>query len=262
MGKIILGIFIGVGALVCLAIFWVSLTSSQSASPALGAETAAMSESPEISLSAAKLWSDYQENEVAADNAYKGKRLLVRGQVSGISKDFLDKTYLTLATPNEFMPVHANLRSEYVSAAAHIFRGQIVSAKCDGGGMIVGSPILNDCSLVQGQQGSIPRSSDSAEPSQAANPQDDQPPIVERKSSPSAPLPAGIAQLVAQEAVLNDRCRGGSGDDDATGKACAARDMIFKQIEAEGWCWGHDGQAEADRDWEPCPGSSAKTENP
>ncbi|MBS0586373.1 MAG: hypothetical protein JSS37_00065 [Proteobacteria bacterium] len=64
--------------------------------------------------------------------------------------------------------------------------------------------------------------------------------------------PEEVAQLIAQEETLNDKCRGGSGDDKATQKACDERDVILKKIEAKNWCWGHDDQIGADRVWERC----------
>lgn len=64
--------------------------------------------------------------------------------------------------------------------------------------------------------------------------------------------PQDVAQLMAQEEMLNDKCRGGSGDNKATPKACDERDVILKKIKAANWCWGHDGQIGADRAWERC----------
>lgn len=61
-----------------------------------------------------------------------------------------------------------------------------------------------------------------------------------------------VVLLIAQAETLNDKCRGGSGDDPATEKACGERDVIFRKIKAKNWCWGHDGQVGADRTWEPC----------
>lgn len=66
--------------------------------------------------------------------------------------------------------------------------------------------------------------------------------------------PKEVAQLIAQEEALNDKCRGGPGDDKATQKACDERDAIFKKIKAKNWCWGNDGQTGADRVWERCKG--------
>jgi hypothetical protein len=57
---------------------------------------------------------------------------------------------------------------------------------------------------------------------------------------------------IATEETLNDKCRGGSGDDPQTWQACRERDALVKKLETEGWCWGHSGQIEADRQWELC----------
>ena len=64
--------------------------------------------------------------------------------------------------------------------------------------------------------------------------------------------PSEVAALIAREVQLNGKCRGGSGDDPATMKACAERDTLVKQIRAHGWCWGRDDQIEADKQWEKC----------
>jgi hypothetical protein len=63
-----------------------------------------------------------------------------------------------------------------------------------------------------------------------------------------------VKSLIAEEEKLNDKCRGGPGDDKETLKACDERDSVFGEIKARGWCWGHDGQIEADKVWERCPG--------
>ena len=57
---------------------------------------------------------------------------------------------------------------------------------------------------------------------------------------------------MAQEEALNDKCRDGSGGDEATLEACNERDVILGKIQARNWCWGHEGQIGADRTWEPC----------
>jgi hypothetical protein len=67
-----------------------------------------------------------------------------------------------------------------------------------------------------------------------------------------AKVPANIAALIKTEDKLNDKCRGGSGDDPATMKACDQREKYVKKLEKLGWCWGHAGQIDADRTWEKC----------
>ena len=78
-----------------------------------------------------------------------------------------------------------------------------------------------------------------------------------KMSCDAAPLasdtpPKDVALLIAQAETLNDKCRGGSGDDPATEKACGERDVVFRKIKAKNWCWGHDGQVGSDRTWERC----------
>ncbi len=64
---------------------------------------------------------------------------------------------------------------------------------------------------------------------------------------------ADVQELITKWSKLNDRCRGGSGDDPATWRACSERDVLFKQIQTRGYCWGAEGQIEADKTWQKCP---------
>ena len=78
-------------------------------------------------------------------------------------------------------------------------------------------------------------------------------PPVKAHAAPAATAPADdVASLLARERKLNDRCRGGSGDDPATMKACDERDVLVKKLQARGWCWGREDQIEADKKWEQC----------
>jgi hypothetical protein len=107
-----------------------------------------------LQVSAMKLYVDYQRNEVAADNVYKGRLLAVQGIVASINKDFLDKIYIELAAPNEFENVQAHMDVGNESKAAALQRGEPVTFLCIGGGMIVGSPMLEKCSFVEVQDSS------------------------------------------------------------------------------------------------------------
>lgn len=96
-------------------------------------------------VTAAKLWTDYDANEVSADNRYKNRSLAVSGIVDSIDKNAFNDVYVSLRSPNEFMPVHATLKSSQVSIAGNLTKGQQVVVNCTGGGRLVGTPILNDC---------------------------------------------------------------------------------------------------------------------
>ncbi|ENZ79594.1 MULTISPECIES: hypothetical protein [Ralstonia] len=70
-------------------------------------------------------------------------------------------------------------------------------------------------------------------------------------------VPDDVAHLIAQEDLLNQACRGGSGDSPTTASSCDARDATYKAIRARGWCWGHKDDTGADRRWVKCaPGDA------
>ena len=134
----------GISALILVAFGFLAAgslnTSGSSSSSSKGA-----SATPDYTLTAVELWREYQANEVAADSKYKGKTLLVSGEVVGIDKDFLDNAVLSLRTRNEFMSVKATLDDSQKSGAASLSKGSMVSLLCKGNGAILGSPTLKDC---------------------------------------------------------------------------------------------------------------------
>lgn len=51
-----------------------------------------------IEIAAADLFAAYNENEVAADSKYEGKKLKITGTINNIGTDILDNVYITLDT--------------------------------------------------------------------------------------------------------------------------------------------------------------------
>ncbi|HZZ86074.1 MAG TPA: hypothetical protein VFE30_16205 [Anaeromyxobacteraceae bacterium] len=96
-----------------------------------------------------RLWQDYEANEVAADNVYRGKTLKVRGTVSSVDKDFMDNIVVHLASPNEFMNTMATVQKAEARQAAQLSKGQRISLICEGKGRVMGSPSLDDCTFAQ-----------------------------------------------------------------------------------------------------------------
>lgn len=114
--------------------------------PAEAAEAAEAVEAPvALKVAANKLFADYEANEVAADNQYKGQLLEVSGTVAGISKDFTDKVYVEVATGNPFSSIHARGIADDV--AAGLSKGAKITLVCQGSGLVMGSPILEDCQV-------------------------------------------------------------------------------------------------------------------
>lgn len=69
-----------------------------------------------------------------------------------------------------------------------------------------------------------------------------------------APVPASKSAktMIAEWDELNDRCRGGSGDDARTWSACDARDALGEKIDSAGWCQGKIGEWVGDAKWHRC----------
>jgi hypothetical protein len=133
--------------------------TSNNTTPSSGTASPAASQAPALKVSAGKLFVDYQTNEIAADSVYKGRSLMVTGSVSSISKDFAGSPYILLATSDEFMPVHANLKEIEAPAAATLSPGDVVIVVCKGDGMVLGSPILSDCVFQRQTAYPVPQNS-------------------------------------------------------------------------------------------------------
>lgn len=66
--------------------------------------------------------------------------------------------------------------------------------------------------------------------------------------------PKDVQSLIEKTEILDDKCRGGSGDDPKTMKACDDREHIIKKIEKKGYCWGafRSDASESAKQWIPC----------
>lgn len=86
-------------------------------------------------VSAEKLCKDYEANEVAADEKYKGKILIVDGTVKDIEKGIFDEIYVTLeGDKDRITSVKCYFSDAHKSRLARLTKDQKVSikGKCDG----------------------------------------------------------------------------------------------------------------------------------
>ncbi|WP_421575362.1 OB-fold protein [Stenotrophomonas maltophilia] len=97
-----------------------------------------------VEITARQLYRDYEANEVAADVLYKGKRLLITGEVATIQTDLMDEPQVLLKAGSVEQVMISGLSSE---AAGALNKGKAVTAACTGNGMIMGSPVTRDCEL-------------------------------------------------------------------------------------------------------------------
>ncbi len=107
-------------------------------------ETANEPEEEVIKVTAEDLYAEYEANEVAAEQKYKGKLLEITGTVDSISRDVLDDLYITLESDESGFSIasvqcYINEKDEAsVNKAASLSKGDTVTIRG-----YVGSAILN-----------------------------------------------------------------------------------------------------------------------
>jgi hypothetical protein len=103
-----------------------------------------------ISVTANRLVNEYKANEVAADEKFKGKMLLIEGLVDKIGKDILDTSYvaLTSGAEFEFVGVQCFFAKKDNAMLAGLHKGQKVAIKgrCDG---LMGNVLIKDSVLLR-----------------------------------------------------------------------------------------------------------------
>lgn len=107
-------------------------------------ETATLDE-PLIVVSAREIASDYDDNEVAADQKYKGKILEVSGIVASIDSSVGDQAIVQLVGKNEFQTVSTQGNNDFTQYATTLKKGQNVVLICKGDGEVIGFPQLKNC---------------------------------------------------------------------------------------------------------------------
>jgi hypothetical protein len=88
---------------------------------------------------------DYEANEIAADNKYKGKKILLIGKINSINKDIGGNGYLALRGPGMFQDVQARLSDAGMEGAADLSKGVTVYLVCDHGMKIATMTTARNC---------------------------------------------------------------------------------------------------------------------
>lgn len=101
------------------------------------------------SVGSIRLWQDYDANEVAADNRYKGRSLRVTGRVLAVEKNLMGAAVLDLVSGNPIFRTIATLTPQDTPRAAAIAKGDTVLVQCTGGGSMMRMPQLEDCALLR-----------------------------------------------------------------------------------------------------------------
>jgi hypothetical protein len=121
-------------------------TSPQTTSSTQTTKTVEITNPPIITVSAVTLYSDYNANEVRADNKYKDKILKVSGTVKQIRKIFGD--IIVEISGSEWGSIDCKIVTEQTDEASNLNKGQQVTivGKCTGM-LITGDVKLKDCTI-------------------------------------------------------------------------------------------------------------------
>jgi hypothetical protein len=119
---------------------------SRSVSTAAPAAVSAPAE-PLKTYTSTQVAKSYDDNTVAADALFKGKRVKVTGRVTDINTDFRGNPYLVLAGSNQFLGPQFKFDKSSISVMATLKKGVTVSVICTGAGDVIKTPMFEDCEM-------------------------------------------------------------------------------------------------------------------
>tara|TARA_Y100000739_G_C20404242_1_gene371552 strand:- start:105 stop:506 length:402 start_codon:yes stop_codon:yes gene_type:complete len=113
-----------------LSIFFFSLlgvASLEDDAPSIDSNT-----NPVLTVNSKNLYNDYNNNEIAADDKYKGKIIQVKGTIRDIGNDIMDEAYVTLIGDEFFGDVQCFFSDK--SYLIDVKKGQNINVVgyCDG----------------------------------------------------------------------------------------------------------------------------------
>ena len=110
----------------------------------------ALANAPDYVLSANQLIQEYNNNEVAADNKYNGKIVLISGIIRDISKGMFDTPRIKIGG-KEFLDGLDSVRCYFTKddepSIARLYKGQHVKIRGKVTGMTMGNVQVKDCTL-------------------------------------------------------------------------------------------------------------------
>ena len=101
-----------------------------------------------IKISAIQLQREYEANQVAADQKYKGKILEISGTVKDIGKDILDTPYVSFKTDGLLFTVQCMFSKSDTDGLVSLKQGQSIVLQGKGDGSLV-NVIVRNCQIVQ-----------------------------------------------------------------------------------------------------------------
>lgn len=149
-GLIALGVSIAFIALIFFPIIFSgtnSETPQTESTQATTTPTTIATEPPVIDISPDDLYSAYEENEVAADNEYKGKKVKITGTIEDIGKDILDDVYITI-NAGDYDEIQCYFENQkQIDKVATLKSGEEVTIVGECSGLSILNVVLQNCEL-------------------------------------------------------------------------------------------------------------------
>lgn len=86
---------------------------------------------PSESITADRLYEEFEANEVRAEGRYKGKRYRISGTVADIGTDILGSPYVILATAKGRQAVQCSFERDMKNRLALLDKGEAFAANCE-----------------------------------------------------------------------------------------------------------------------------------
>jgi len=141
------GIVVGCG-LLCLAfvvIVIMAIATVPDSAERVSSTPAPAAKPTGLPITAFDLWRHYENNEIAADKAYKGRWLTITGQIDDIGTDLLNTPFVTFRRSSQIFSVQAMFtRGRDEDLLAGFNRMQTITITCRGSGKL-GNVIVRDC---------------------------------------------------------------------------------------------------------------------
>lgn len=100
---------------------------------------------PPIALSVIDLAQAYEDNEVEAQQKFGKRPLIISGNVSSITLDFMEEPVVGMRVPNLSDQIEFDLAGEAHAQAARVKKGQKLTLHCGSISEIGGQPYLYKC---------------------------------------------------------------------------------------------------------------------
>lgn len=91
----------------------------------------------------------YADNEVAADQEFKGKTVLLEGIVQDIQSGIGDEPFLVFNGVNMFLGPQAKFKTPDIQRIANIRKGEKQRLVCVAAGEAIGNPFFDDCVFLE-----------------------------------------------------------------------------------------------------------------